>query len=57
MKFIVQDEIKKLGIKILEVEIHGLDNTSYNEEFETWRNNKVNEFIKKYKDYGLSTVY
>lgn len=53
MKFIVEDDVKKLGIKILGLKIEGLDNKTPNEEFENWRKNKIKELISKYKEYDI----
>ena len=53
MKFIVDDKVKDLGIKILGLKIEGVDNNTTNLEFEKWRENKIKELIKKYKDYDI----
>ena len=53
MKFIVEDDVKNLGVKILALKIEGIDNKSDNIDFETWRKDKVKELITKYKDYDI----
>jgi len=53
MKFIVEDKVKDLGVKILGLKIEGLDNKTPNKEFEMWRENKIQELILKYKDYDI----
>ena len=35
------------------VKIEGIDNKSKNEEFELWKENKIQELLKKYKDYNI----
>lgn len=53
MKFIVEDKVKDLGVKILGLKIEGLDNKTPNQEFKVWRKNKIQELISKYKDYDI----
>ena len=53
MKFIVDDKVKELGVKILGLTIEGIDNETLNSEFEEWRKNKIKELIEKYKDYDI----
>ena len=53
MKFIVEDKVKELGVKILGIKIDGIDNNTPNLEFEKWRENKIKELIEKYKDYDI----
>ncbi len=53
MKFIVDEKVLELGVKIKAVKITGLDNESVSEEYLTWRKNKVQELITKYKDYDI----
>lgn len=53
MKFIVEDKVKELGVKILEIKIESIDNSTPNLEFEKWRKNKIKELIEKYKDYDI----
>lgn len=53
MKFIVDEKVKELGVKILGFKIEGIDNISITEEFENWREMKIKELIEKYKDYDI----
>lgn len=53
MKFIVDEKVLELGVKIKAVKITGLDNEKVSEEYLTWRKNKVQELITKYKDYDI----
>ena len=53
MKFIVDDKVKELGVKILGLKIEGMDNSASNLEFDKWRENKIKELIDKYKDYDI----
>lgn len=53
MKFIVDEKVLELGVKIKAVIIKGLDNENVNEDYLTWRKNKVQELITKYKDYDI----
>lgn len=53
MKFIVDDKVKELGVKILGIKIEGMDNTTSNPEFDKWRENRIKELIEKYKDYDI----
>lgn len=55
MKFIVQDEVRALGVKILGVVIEKVDNNTFNQQFETWRKNKISELLNKYKDYDIKS--
>ena len=47
MKFIVDDKVKELGVKILGLTIEGIDNETLNSKFEEWRKNKIKELIEK----------
>ena len=53
MKFIVDERVLELGVKIKAVKITGLDNEKVSEEYLTWRKEKVQELITKYKDYDI----
>ena len=53
MKFIVDEKVLELGVKIKAVIIEGIDNESISEEYLSWRKNKVQELITKYKDYDI----
>lgn len=53
MKFIVEDKVKELGLKILALKIENMDNKTPNIEFDKWRNQKIKELIDKYKNYDL----
>lgn len=53
MKFIVDEKVLELGVKIKAVIIKGLDNENVSEDYLTWRKNKVQELITKYKDYDI----
>lgn len=52
MKFIVDDKVKDLGIKILALKIEGIDNVVPGLEFFKWREKKIKELISKYKDFN-----
>ena len=53
MEFIVDNKVKKLGVKILGLKIEGLDNINITEDFYNWREDKIKELITKYKDYNI----
>ena len=54
MEFIVDDKVKKLGVKILGLKIENMDNSNSNsDDFNIWRENKIKELITKYKDYDI----
>ena len=53
MKFIVDEKVLELGVKIKAVIIEDLDNKNNSEEYLSWRKNKVQELITKYKDYDI----
>lgn len=53
MKFIVEDKVKELGVKILGIKIEDIDNETPNPEFEEWRKDKIEKLIEKYKDYDI----
>lgn len=55
MKFIVDEKVKELGVKILAFKIEAIDNISITEEFENWRESKIKELIEKYKDYDIKS--
>ena len=52
MKFIVDDKVKDLGIKILALKIEGIDNVVPSLDFFKWREKKIKELISKYKDFN-----
>ena len=53
MNFIVDEKVKDLGVKILALQIEGIDNKSINKDLEYWKENKIKELINKYKDYDI----
>lgn len=53
MNFVVDNKVKELGVKIVALKIEGIDNNSKNSEFEVWRKKKIEELIKKYKNYDI----
>ncbi len=53
MKFIVDENVLKLGVKIKAVIIEDINNKEITDEYETWRKAKVSSLIKKYKDYDI----
>ena len=53
MKFIIEDKVKDLGIKIIGLKIEGTDNKNSSKDFEVWRKNKIEELISKYKDHDI----
>jgi len=55
MNFIVEDKVKDLGVKILGLKIEGIDNNKSNIEFNSWKENKINELVNRYKDYDLKS--
>ena len=55
MKFIVEDDVKKLGVKVLGLKIEDIDNYSLNNDFELWRKNEIEKLIDQYKDYDIKS--
>lgn len=55
MKFIVDENVLALGVKIKAVIIEGINNKEVSVEYETWRKEKVQELIKKYQDYDIKS--
>lgn len=53
MKFIVDENVLALGVKIKAVVIEGINNKEISEEYEAWRKEKVASLIEKYKDYDI----
>ena len=53
MEFIVENEVKDLGLKIKALVIENMDNESENIEYESWRKDKIKDLIEKYKDYDI----
>lgn len=57
MIFNVDERVLDLGLKIKAVVMEDIDNESKNEEYEIWRKEKIEELIKKYKDYSIKDDY
>lgn len=55
MKFIVDENVLALGVKIKAVVIEGINNKEISEEYEAWRKEKVAGLIEKYKDYDIKS--
>lgn len=55
MKFIVDENVLALGVKIKAVVIEGINNKEISEEYEAWRKEKVASLIEKYKDYDIKS--
>ncbi|MBE6158459.1 MAG: tRNA ligase [Firmicutes bacterium] len=55
MKFIVEDKVKNLGVKILALKIENINNNINSRELEEYKNNKIKSLIDKYKDYDIKT--
>ena len=53
MKFIVDENVLALGVKIKAAVIEGINNKEISEEYEAWRKEKVASLIEKYKDYNI----
>lgn len=53
MLFNVEEKVLDLGLKIKAVVIENIDNKSENKEYEIWKKEKIQELIKKYKDYNI----
>lgn len=55
MKFIVDEKVLALGVKIKAVIIEGINNKEISEEYKNWRKEKVASLIEKYKDYDIKS--
>ena len=55
MKFVVEDKVKDLGVKILALKIEDINNNANSTELEEYKNNKIKYLINKYKDYDIKT--
>ncbi len=55
MKFIVDEKVLALGVKIKAVIIEDINNKEISEEYKNWRKEKVASLIEKYKDYDIKT--
>lgn len=55
MKFIVDENVLALGVKIKAVVIEGINNKEISEEYKAWRKEKVASLIEKYKDYDIKS--
>lgn len=55
MKFIVDEKVLALGVKIKAVVIEGINNKEISEEYKNWRKEKVASLIEKYKDYDIKS--
>ncbi len=54
MKFIVDEKVLNLGLKIKAVILENIDNKTENKEYEEFRELKTKELIDKYKDYDIN---
>lgn len=55
MNFVVDNDVKKLGIKIKAIIIFNIDNKSENKDYNLWRESKVKELVEKYKNYDIKS--
>lgn len=55
MKFIVDEKVLALGVKIKAVVIEGINNKEISEKYKNWRKEKVASLIEKYKDYDIKS--
>ncbi len=55
MKFIVDEKVLALGVKIKAVIIEGINNKDLTDEYKVWRKEKVANLIEKYKDYDIKS--
>mgnify|MGYP004532040043 FL=1 len=55
MKFIVDEKVLAVGVKIKAVVIEGINNKEISEEYKNWRKEKVASLIEKYKDYDIKS--
>jgi DNA/RNA-binding domain of Phe-tRNA-synthetase-like protein len=55
MKFIVDEKVLALGVKIKAVIIEGINNKDLTDEYKVWRKEKAANLIEKYKDYDIKS--
>ena len=55
MKFIVDEKVLALGVKIKAVIIEGINNKDLTDEYKVWHKEKVANLIEKYKDYDIKS--
>lgn len=56
MEFIVDENVTNLGLKIKAVILENIDNSdNNNQEYNSWREEKINDLINKYKDYDIKS--
>lgn len=55
MNFVVDNDVKKLGIKTKAIIISNIDNKSENKDYNLWRESKVKELVEKYKNYDIKS--
>jgi DNA/RNA-binding domain of Phe-tRNA-synthetase-like protein len=53
MKFIIEKDVLKIGIKALGVIIENIDNETITDEFLEFRKNSINNLLDKYKDFNI----
>lgn len=53
MKFKVDEKVLELGLKVKAVIIENIDNKVKSAEYETYRKEKVQKLIEKYKEYDI----
>ena len=53
MEFYVDQKVLDLGVKIIGVEIDGIDNKTISDEYLQWRKDEVGVLLEKYKDFDV----
>lgn len=53
MEFYVEQKVLDLGVKIIGVEIDGIDNKTISDEYLQWRKDEVGVLLEKYKDFDV----
>ena len=53
MEFYVEQKVLDLGVKIICVEIDGIDNKTISDEYLQWRKDEVGVLLEKYKDFDV----
>lgn len=53
MEFYVEQKVLDLGVKIIGVEIDGIDNKTISDEYLQWRKDEAGVLLEKYKDFDV----
>ena len=53
MEFIVKDDVKNLGVKVVGFIIEGLDNKNINQEYIDYRKKEIEKLLETYSNFDV----